>query len=204
VPRRRSRESGPSAAQAHRCRFDGDGVCARPRPAQHRIQRRRARELEKRLNGQPLTMTYELGTAQCDAHFAGWGEGHDVRVIDRDGEPWFVGIDVAEVLGYADPKQAVKLHCKARKPLSELKGGNLPPLPPMHPQTNMIPERDVYRLIMRSKLESAERFEELVVGEILPSIRKTGRYEAPRKESQPPRRRSRNCSRAAQGRRHPA
>jgi anti-repressor protein len=43
----------------------------------------------------------------------------------------------------------------------------------------LLPERDVYRLIMRSKLPSAEAFEELVVGKILPSIRKTGRYEAP-------------------------
>ncbi|WP_281257971.1 Bro-N domain-containing protein [Caenispirillum bisanense] len=50
--------------------------------------------------------------------------------------------------------------------------------PTLDPQTNVIPERDLYRLIMRSKLPAAERFEDWVVGEVLPAIRKTGRYDA--------------------------
>lgn len=95
-----------------------------------------------------------------------------VRVITHNGDPWFVGKDVAATLGYADTKQAIRMHCK---------GGVESTLPsPGGPQlTKIIPERDVYRLIMRSKLPTAERFEEWVVGEVLPTIRRTGGYQAP-------------------------
>lgn len=107
-------------------------------------------------------------------------EGTAVRIIDRDGEPWFVGRDVAGVLGYADPNDALNKHCKA---LKKLKTGDLPELSNIKdlPPSGLIiiPERDVYRLIMRSKLPAAERFEEWVVGEVLPTIRKTGGYGAP-------------------------
>lgn len=95
-----------------------------------------------------------------------------VRVIMKENEPWFVAKDVAEVLGYERPRNAIAAHCKGA-----LKQG----LP--HPQSEnteiemtIIPERDVYRLIMRSKLPSAEKFEEWVVGEVLPTIRKHGAY----------------------------
>lgn len=96
-------------------------------------------------------------------------DGFGVRVIEQDGEPWFVAKDVAEVLGYSRPRDAISQHCK---------GGRKTPLPSAGGMQDMtiIPERDVYRLIMRSKLPSAERFEEWVVGEVLPSIRKTGGY----------------------------
>jgi prophage antirepressor-like protein len=96
-------------------------------------------------------------------------DGFGVRVIEQDGEPWFVARDVAEVLGYAKPQNAVAAHCKGA-----LKQGI--PSPGGVQDMTIIPERDVYRLIMRSKLLSAERFEEWVVGEVLPSIRKTGSY----------------------------
>jgi len=92
--------------------------------------------------------------------------GWKVRVVERDGEPWFVAKDVAEALGYAKPENAVSAHCKASVTTPKQGGGFL----------NLIPERDVYRLIMRSKLPDAERFEEWVVGDVLPSIRKTGSY----------------------------
>jgi len=92
-----------------------------------------------------------------------------VRVIERDGEPWFVAKDVAEVLGYSKPRNAVSAHCKgALKWGAPTNGGEQ--------EITIIPERDVYRLVMRSKLPSAERFEEWVVGEVLPQIRKTGQY----------------------------
>lgn len=98
-------------------------------------------------------------------------DGFSVRVIEQDGEPWFVARDVAEVLGYQRTRDAISQHCK---------GGRKTPLPSAGGVQDMtiIPERDVYRLIMRSKLPSAERFEEWVVGEVLPSIRKTGGYGA--------------------------
>lgn len=100
-------------------------------------------------------------------------EGHDVRVVERDGEPWFVAKDVAGVLGYSDTDDAIRRHCKSPEILKpgETPGLELPPR-----GVTVIPERDIYRLIMRSKLPSAERFEEWVVGEVLPSIRKTGQY----------------------------
>lgn len=97
-------------------------------------------------------------------------EAAEIRVVTIDGEPWFVAKDVAEVLGYADTAKAVKAHCKAYRPVGVGES------PTLDPQTNIIPERDLYRLVMKSKLPGAERFEEWVVGEVLPSIRRTGGY----------------------------
>lgn len=91
-------------------------------------------------------------------------------VVDSDGDPWFIAKDVAEQLGYSNTRKAVRDHCKAAMPVG---GTNRSPF---DPQTVIIPERDVYRLIMRSKTPKAEEFEEWVVGEVLPSIRKTGGY----------------------------
>ena len=93
--------------------------------------------------------------------------GHSVRVIDIEQDPWFVAKDVAEVLGYAKTENAIARHCKAGTTTPKQGGGLI----------TIIPERDVYRLIMRSKLPEAESFEEWVVGEVLPSIRKTGGYQ---------------------------
>lgn len=95
---------------------------------------------------------------------------NSVRVIEKDGEPWFVAKDVAETLGYSRARDAIKQHCKGavKHRLPSASGFQ---------ETSLIPERDVYRLIMRSKLPEAEAFEEWVVGEVLPSIRKTGKYE---------------------------
>jgi len=102
-------------------------------------------------------------------------EKAEVRVVTIDGEPWFVAKDVAEVLGYSNPLDAVAKHCKAvmkdgfaaRDSIGRMQ------------KTPLIPERDLYRLVMKSQLPTAERFEEWVVGEVLPSIRKTGGYSVP-------------------------
>lgn len=100
-------------------------------------------------------------------------EGFDVRVVLVDGEPWFSARDVAERLGYTNPQKAVRDHCKSPRPVGVNDSFTL------GPSANIIPERDVYRLVMRSKMPQAERFEEWVVSEVLPSIRKTGGYTAP-------------------------
>lgn len=101
-----------------------------------------------------------------------------VRVVaGQDGEPWFVAKDVAEVLGYSNPLDAVAKHCK--NSISD--GFAFCDSIGRTQKTPIIPERDVYRLVMRSKLPSAERFEEWVVGEVLPSIRKHGAYMTPEK-----------------------
>lgn len=92
-----------------------------------------------------------------------------VRVVDQDGEPWFVAADVAKVLGYSNPRKAIGDHCKGVTKRDT-------PTPGGIQQLSFIPERDVYRLIMRSKLPAAERFEEWVVSEVLPSIRRHGGY----------------------------
>lgn len=96
-------------------------------------------------------------------------KGNEVRVIAENGEPLFVAKDVATVLGYKEPGLAVRTHCK---------GGVKRTLPTAGgPQEmTLIPERDLYRLIMNSKLPNAEAFEEWVVGTVLPTIRKTGAY----------------------------
>ena len=96
-------------------------------------------------------------------------EDFDVLAALLDGEPQFAASQVAAALGYADTDQAVRKHCKAAKTYPVEMTGQVR-------NVKMIPERDVYRLILRSKKPSAEAFEEKVVGEILPSIRKTGSY----------------------------
>ncbi len=92
-----------------------------------------------------------------------------IRVIEEDGKYLFCGMDVAAALGYSNPRDALRRHCKGvvkRDTLTE--GGPQ--------QLSFIPEGDVYRLIVHSKLPSAERFERWVFDEVLPSIRKHGAY----------------------------
>ena len=95
-----------------------------------------------------------------------------IRIIQEDEKFLFCARDVAAALGYAKPQNAVQQHCRYA-----LKRG----IP--HPQSpdkqiimTFLPEGDVYRLIIGSKLPSAERFERWVFDEVLPSIRKTGFY----------------------------
>lgn len=97
-------------------------------------------------------------------------EGSAIRVVDIDGEPWFVGRDVAERLGYARPNNAMNQHCKgALKQCPLQTAGGMQ-------EIRILSEPDVLRLIMASKLPAAERFERWVFEEVLPSIRKHGGY----------------------------
>jgi len=93
-------------------------------------------------------------------------------VMGQDGEPWFVAKDVAVALGYAKPENAVAAHCKYQKTCPLESGGQVR-------HVTIIPESDMYRLIIRSKLPSAEKFEAWVTEEVLPSIRKHGAYATP-------------------------
>lgn len=95
-----------------------------------------------------------------------------VRSTMIDNEPWFVANDIAKALGYVRPADAVTAHCKGSVKRRYLTNGG-------EQETKFIPEGDVYRLIVRSKLESAERFERWVFDEVLPEIRKTGGYQMP-------------------------
>lgn len=96
-----------------------------------------------------------------------------VRVVMRDGEPWFVASDVAKALGYSNPSDAINRHCKKaiKTPFNVIHEGAFNPV-----QINLIPESDLYRLVMRSNVPDAEEFQTWVCEEVLPSIRKTGSY----------------------------
>lgn len=91
-----------------------------------------------------------------------------VRVINED-NPLFCATDVATILGYSNPTATVQRHCKGITKRDTLTSGGVQDLLYIH-------ESDVYRLIMRSKLPDAERFQDWVCEDILPSIRKTGGY----------------------------
>lgn len=106
----------------------------------------------------------------------GTAEFGQVRATTIDGEPWFVGKDIAETLGYTNPSKALADHVDEEDKLNNesllslgQRGGWL------------INESGMYSLIFSSKLESARAFKRWVTSEVLPSIRKSGRYysEAP-------------------------
>lgn len=101
------------------------------------------------------------------------GEFGEIRTIEIDGKPYFVGADVAKALGYKDTVNALKQHCRGvvKHHLIDSLGRNQ--------EASFITEGDLYRLIMKSKLPSAEKFEAWVMDEVLPTIRKTGSYQKP-------------------------
>lgn len=96
-----------------------------------------------------------------------------IRTIEQNGEPWFVGKDVAEVLGYSDTAQAIRKHVEEEdKGVVEMTtpGGKQP--------LTIINESGLYSLVLSSKLPTAKKFKRWVTSEVLPSIRKHGGYVA--------------------------
>lgn len=102
-------------------------------------------------------------------------ENNEVRTMIINDEPFFVANDVARTLGYANTSDATNKHCKK----SFMGWGSDSLGRPQ--QFKLIPESDVYRLVFRSKLPEAEKFENWVTSEVLPSIRKYGGYLTPEK-----------------------
>lgn len=96
----------------------------------------------------------------------------EIRTIEIDGKPYFVATDVATALGYVNPRKAVNDHCKGVTKRDTPTSSGVQSM-------SYINEGDLYRLIMKSKLPSAEKFEKWVMDEVLPSIRKTGSYNKP-------------------------
>ena len=92
-----------------------------------------------------------------------------VRTLVIDEKPYVLANDVARALGYSSPKDAVSRHCKGAIKHRYLTNGG-------EQEAKFIPEGDIYRLIMKSKLPSAEKFESWVMDEVLPTIRKHGAY----------------------------
>lgn len=100
-------------------------------------------------------------------------EGQEVRTVLKDDEVWFVGKDVATVLGYSNPRDAIRTHV-----FDEDKTNGVEILDSMGRTQNpiLINESGLYALIFGSRLESAQRFKHWVTSEVLPSVRKHGAY----------------------------
>lgn len=97
-----------------------------------------------------------------------------IRTIEKDGEPWFVGKDVAAALGYKDTVNALKSHVDA-----EDKGGWQITTQFGDKETTIINESGLYSLVLSSKLPTAKKFKRWVTNEVIPSIRKHGAYMTP-------------------------
>lgn len=98
----------------------------------------------------------------------------DVRAFaDAAGEPWFCAADVCAVLGYRNPRTAIANHCREKGVLKRDT-----PTESGAQEMTFINEGNLYRLIVKSRKPEAQAFEQQVMEEILPAIRKTGRYEA--------------------------
>lgn len=102
----------------------------------------------------------------------------EIRTVVIDGEVWFVGLDIAKSLVYQNPSKAISNHCKRGKTRW------LPDSLGRRQQLKIIPEGDLYRLIVKAATQSnnkdmrdkAERFESWIFDEVLPSIRQAGAY----------------------------
>ena len=108
-------------------------------------------------------------------------ECQEVRLVDLNGEVWFVGKDIAKILGYANLSQVIQLHCdkedsisdiELRKRLKEMSQSNFQ----IVARAIYINESGLYSLIFGSTKEEARRFKRWVTSEVLPQIRKTGNY----------------------------
>ena len=96
-----------------------------------------------------------------------------IRTIQKNGEPCFVGKDVAEILGYSNTPKAIRDHVDDEDKLTErivLSGQNR--------EMTIINESGLYSLILSSKMPKAKEFKRWVTSEVIPAIRKTGKYEA--------------------------
>ena len=118
------------------------------------------------------TATFSLPTSASSVQISNNPEFGDVRVVMQDGEPWFVGKDVANALGYERATKAIQDHVdfedKGEVPIQDSIG--------RMQKTPIISESGLYSLILSSKLPSAKKFKRWVTSEVLPTIRKTGGY----------------------------
>lgn len=105
----------------------------------------------------------------------------EIRTVEIDGEPWFVGKDIAEKLGYSNASKAVMVHVDDEDKrfemisISDSQNGNVV-------KTALINESGLYSLVLSSKLPTARQFKRWVTSEVIPSIRKHGGYIAGQNE----------------------
>lgn len=119
----------------------------------------------------PITpTTTSSSTPQCEIF--NHPEFGNLRCIEIDGEPWFVGKDVATALGYSNTRDALNRHVDNEdKNTVVIPDGNKG-----NPNQTIINESGLYSLILSSKLEKAKAFKHWVTSEVLPALRKTGSY----------------------------
>ena len=98
--------------------------------------------------------------------------GQEVRTLTIDNEPWFVGKDVADILGYSKARNAIALHVDEDDALKQGLTDNLGRIQ----ETIIINESGLYSLILSSKLPQAKEFKRWVTSEVLPQIRLQGAY----------------------------
>lgn len=119
-------------------------------------------------------ITPSSSASQCETF--NHPEFGNLRCIEKDGEPWFVGKDAAAALGYADTAKAIRAHVDAE----DKQIIKVDEMATLDVKSNfgmtIINESGLYSLIFGSKLEKAKRFKHWVTSEVLPCIRKTGGY----------------------------
>lgn len=101
-----------------------------------------------------------------------WKTQQDIRVVLIEDEPWFVGKDVATVLGYTDTNQAIRKHVDEEDKLTRQFYGS-----GQKREMIIVSQYGVYDLILASKLKSARDFKKWLTHEVIPAIEKTGKYE---------------------------
>ena len=101
-----------------------------------------------------------------------------IRTIEKDGEPWFVGKDVAAALGYSNTKDALSRHIDAEDKYQG-EGVAFPDPHGILQYPTIINESGLYSLVLSSKLPTAKKFKRWVTSEVIPSIRKHGAYMTP-------------------------
>ena len=99
-------------------------------------------------------------------------QGSLVRVVSREGEPWFVASDVARLLGYRDANKATRLLD------DDERGTRIVGTPYGDQEMSVINESGLFAIVLRSRRPEAKTFRRWVTSEVLPAIRRTGRYEA--------------------------
>lgn len=105
--------------------------------------------------------------------------GCELQIIKADEEVWFRGKTVCEILEYTDTNQAIRMHVreKHKKRLGDVNPVNLTGLKGNAKNQIFINEPGLYSLILKSKMPQAEAFQDWICEDVLPSIRKTGKYE---------------------------
>ena len=105
-----------------------------------------------------------------------------VRVLkDESCEPWFVGVEIAKILGYSNPTKAILMHVDKEDIKKEVIEAPSQNGMMVKTETNLINESGLYSLILKSKLPQAKKFKRWVTSEVLPAIRKHGGYLTPEK-----------------------